>query len=157
MKRFALALAALTVSTPVVAQDFTGPRVGVEVGLVDDDFLGSEEVSWGIVAGYDIDLGQAVVGGTIGYSDLFDDDFGYRELSIGGRAGMKLNPTTLIYGSVAYSDIDISNLSVDGVKFGLGGEFAVTPNVFVNVETRYGTYDFDTDLYQTVIGVGYRF
>lgn len=157
MKKLALALAALTVSTPVVAQDFTGPRVGVEVGLVDDDFLGSEDVTWGLVAGYDVDLGQAIVGGTVSYTDLFDDDFGFRELSVGGRAGAKVAANALLYGSIAYSDVKVSNFSVDGVKFGVGAEMQMTPNVFVNIETRYGTYEADVDLYHTVVGVGYRF
>lgn len=160
MKKIAVALVALAVSTPAVAQEastFTGPRVGVEIGLADEDFLGDEETSWGINAGYDADLGSVIVGGTVAYTDVFDDEADFRELAIGGRLGTQLAPNALLFGSVAYSDIDVAGLSVDGVKFGVGAEFGMTENVFVNFETRYGDYDYDLELYQTVIGVGYRF
>lgn len=157
MKKLALALAALTVSTPAIAQDFAGPRVGAEIGFTDDDFLGTEEFSWGINAGYDWDLGNLVVGGTVAYNDFFDDDADFREFSFGGRLGTKLDPATLVYVSGAYSDLDIGGADLDGLKIGLGAEFAVTRNVYVNLETRYGNYDYGLDLYQTVFGAGYRF
>ena len=160
MKKIAVALVALTVATPAVAQQassFTGPRVGVEVGIADDDFLGTEETSWGLNAGYDADLGGAVVGATVSYTDVFGDDFDFRELSVGARLGSRVAANGLLYGSVAYSDLDVLGVSVDGVKFGVGGEFLMTDNIFMNLETRYGTYDLDVELYQTVIGVGFRF
>jgi len=158
-KTFAVILFTTTIfaSANASAQDFTGPRVGVELGISDDSFLGSEETSWGVNAGYDFDLGKLVVGGTVGYTDVFGDDFDFRELSVGGKLGAKLTESALLYGTVAYSDIDVAGLSVDGARFGVGAEVNVTPNVFVNLETRYGTYDYDLELYQTVIGVGYRF
>jgi outer membrane immunogenic protein len=154
------ALVALAVSTPAVAQEaspFAGPRVGFELGLADDEFLGSSETSWGVNAGYDADVGGAVIGGTIAYTDVFGDDYDFRELAIGGRVGTRVLTNGLFYGSVAYSDLDVAGLSVDGAKFGVGAEFLMTDNVFVNLETRYGTYDYDVELYQTVVGVGVRF
>jgi len=157
MKKLALAVAALTVATPAAAQDFAGPRVGIELGLADEDFLGDAETTWGINAGYDVDLGNVIVGATVAYTDMFDDDFDFRELNVGGRVGTQMGKSALLYGTLGYSDINVSNISVDGVRVGVGAEFAMTKNVFVNLETRYGNYEQDIELYQTVIGLGYRF
>lgn len=161
MKRFVSLLAAATVfvASPALADGFDGPRVGVELGLVDDDFLGSADQSYGINAGYDVDLGSSVVGITGGYSRLFDDhNTDFREFSLGGRAGLKLSPRTLGYASAAYSNIDADGLpgTLDGVKFGLGLEHTYN-NVYANVETRYGNYQYGVELYQTVVGLGVRF
>jgi len=157
MKKLALALVALAVTTPAAAQDFAGPRVGVELGLADENFLGDAETTWGINAGYDVDLGNLIVGATVAYTDVFDDEFDFRELNVGGRVGAPVAANALLYGTLGYSDINVSNISVDGVRVGVGAEFGMTENVFVNLETRYGNYEQDIELYQTVIGLGYRF
>ncbi|RIV84448.1 porin family protein [Aurantiacibacter xanthus] len=159
---FFAAAAATLIATPAFAQgtaaSFTGPRVGVEIGVADDDFLGTEETTYGFNAGYDFDLGKVVLGATVNYTDVFDgDDIDFRELGVGARAGVKVDPSALLYATVGYSDISVSNLSVDGVKLGLGGEVALGQHLYANLETRYASYDFDIDVYQTVIGVGYRF
>lgn len=160
MKRISMISAVVLAlsAAPAVANDFAGPRVGVEIGLTDDDFLGSAETSYGVNVGYDLDLGNSVVGVTGGYTSLFDNDFDLREFSVGGRAGLKVSPKTLAYGSVAYSNLDADNApgSLDGAKFGVGLEHSFG-NVYANLETRYGNYQYDVELYQTVIGVGYRF
>ena len=66
MKKIVLAsLAALTFATPSFAAGFSGPRVGATIGLADDDFLGTEVFTYGLNAGYDVDLGTAVVGGSV--------------------------------------------------------------------------------------------
>lgn len=160
MKRViaALAVASAFVSTPALAQEFAGPRVGVEVGVTDDDFAGTAKGIFGINAGYDFDLGQTVVGVTGGYIGLFDDeDTGLRELNLAARAGFKATPRTLVYASVGYSNLDADGASsIDGAKFGLGVEQSFG-NVYANIETRYGNYEAGVELYQTAIGVGYRF
>jgi outer membrane immunogenic protein len=167
VKKIVLAtvLAAAATATPALAQDavvageFTGPRVGVELGLIDDDFLGSDETSYGVLAGYDFDAGNVIVGGAVSYTGLFDDDGAdFRDITVSGRVGAKLAPRTLAYASAGYSNLDFDGLpgSVDGVKFGLGLEQSFG-NVYANVETRYGNYEAGLELYQTVIGVGFRF
>ena len=161
MKRILAAVAAVSAlaATPAFAQDFAGPRVGVELGIVGDDVLSSSDTSYGVNAGYDFDLGSTVLGVTGNYFGLFDDDGSdFRELGIGGRAGVKVAASTLAYASAAYSNIDANGVpgSLDGVKVGLGLEQSFG-NVFANVETRYGNYEHGAELYQTVLGVGYRF
>lgn len=160
MKKIILAgILAATTATPALAQEFTGPRVGVELGLLDDDFLGSDEVSYGVLAGYDFDAGPAIVGAAVSYTGLFDDDGDdVRDITVAGRVGAKLTPRSLLYGSVGYSNLDFDGLpgSLDGVKFGVGLEYAFT-NVYANVETRYADYEAGLETYQTVVGVGFRF
>ena len=161
MKRIfsAFAVASALISTPVLAQDFAGPRIGVELGMVDDDFLGTEETSYGVNAGYDFDLGSTVFGVTASYTGLFNDHgTDFRELGIGGRAGVKAGASTLAYATAGYSNLDAGGFpgSIDGVKVGLGLEQSFG-NVYANAETRYGNYQYGAELYQTVIGVGYRF
>jgi outer membrane immunogenic protein len=162
MKRIFAVLAATSalISTSAFADDFAGPRVGVEIGLVDDNFLGSAETSYGVNAGYDFDLGNAVVGVTGNYSGIFNDHgANFRELGIGGRAGLKIAPTTLGYVTAGYSNVDAKYYpgSIDGVKVGLGLEQKFGANVYANVETRYFNYQYGAELYQTVVGVGFRF
>lgn len=154
-----IAAASAMIATPVLADDFSGPRVGVELGIQGDDFLSSHDTSYGVNVGYDFDLGYSVFGVTGSYTGLFDDNGAdYRELGIGGRAGVKLAPPTLLYASAGYSNIDFKGLrgSIDGVKLGLGVEQSFG-NLFANAETRYGNYEAGIETYQTVIGIGYRF
>jgi outer membrane immunogenic protein len=156
-------LFAATVASPVMAQEvegaFTGPRVGVELGLVDDDFAGTDEGTYGIVGGYDFDLGSVIVGADASYTRLFDDDGAdLRDFTVGARVGGKIAPRTLVYGKAGYSNLDADTFagSVDGVKLGLGLEQSFG-DVYANVETRYGNYEAGVELYQTVVGVGFRF
>lgn len=160
----AAAFAGVLAASPAMAQDeaadtFTGARVGVELGVSDDDAFGTDSGTYGFNAGYDFDLGGAVVGVTAGYTDAFDDDnFGVRELSLSGRIGGKVGAKTLIYGTAGYSNIDASGFpgSIDGAKIGIGVERSFG-NVYGNIETRYGNYELGLELYQTAIGVGVRF
>lgn len=159
----AAALGTFAVATPALAQDeagvFSGARVGVELGVVDDDAFGTDEGTYGFNAGYDFDLGGAVVGVTGTYIDTFDNDnFGVRELGVGGRLGGKVGPRTLAYVTAGYSNLDADGFpgAIDGVKAGLGLEHSFG-NLFANIETRYGNYEAGIDLYQTAIGFGVRF
>lgn len=161
MKRALTAIGAASIlfSAPAFAQEFSGPRVGVELGMMDDDFLGTAETSYGVNLGYDFDMGSSVLGVTASYTGIFNDHGSdFRELGIGARAGIKAGASTLVYGTAGYSNLDANGVpgSLDGVKVGLGLEQSFG-NVFANVETRYGNYEAGAELYQTVIGVGYRF
>jgi outer membrane immunogenic protein len=161
-KLIALSLLASAAATPALAQpvagEFTGPRVGVELGVVDDDFGGTDEATYGVLAGYDADLGSFIVGATASYTGLFDDDGAdLRDLTIAGRIGGKLAPQTLLYGTVGYSNLDADGFSsLDGARFGVGLEQSFG-RVYGNVETRYSNYEAGVETYQTVVGLGIRF
>lgn len=157
-KLIALGLLVSVAATPAMAQDFTGPRVGVELGVVDDDFGGTDEATYGVLAGYDIDMGALVVGATASYTGLFDDEgTDARDLTVAGRLGAKLAPMTLVYGTVGYSNLDADGASsIDGARFGVGLEHDFG-RVFGSLETRYSNYEAGFETYQTVVGLAVRF
>lgn len=156
----AAALVAATVASPALAQDAVGgAHIGAEIGLLDDDFLGSEDISYGITAGYDFALGGLVAGPVVGYTGLFDDDGAdVREYSVGARVGVPLSGASLFYGSVAYSNLDADGFpgSLDGTRFGLGFEKNFG-GFYGRLETRYADYEAGAEVYQTVVGAGVKF
>lgn len=161
MKKIVLAsIAALTFATPSFAASFSGPRVGATIGLADDDFLGTEVFTYGLNAGYDVDLGTAVVGGTVEWQDSDEDILG-RDLSVTARVGAKVNDTALVYGLVGYTNLsvddDYADLDVDGLRAGVGIEIPFGTKLYGQLETRYSDYELGLEVYQTVIGVGFRF
>jgi outer membrane immunogenic protein len=155
-------VAAFAAATPAFAQDaipapvsnFTGAHIGANVGFADDDAFGTEVFTYGVDAGYDYDLGQAVVGATAEAQD--SDDTG-RDLSIVGRAGIKAAPNVLVYGLAGYSNLKVLGIKLDGVRFGGGVEAKMGPNFSVKLEQRYTDYEYDAHIWQTVLGAGFRF
>lgn len=162
MKRILIAAAlAATVATPALAQDaapantFNGVRFDAQIGFADDDIFGTEAFTYGVEAGYDFDLGGAVAGPYVGLQD--SDDTG-REYSIGGRIGAKVSSNALVYGAVGYTNLEVvDDFDIDGVRFGLGIEVAPAKNVYIKAEQRYANYEYGAELWQTVLGVGFRF
>lgn len=155
------AAAAIAVASPAYAQDaapapaFTGGHVGAVVGFADEDIFGTEAFTYGIDAGYDYDLGSAVIGATAEVQD--SDDTG-RDLSIVGRAGVKAAPNVLVYGLAGYTNLKvIDGLKIDGFRVGAGVEAVVAPHFSVKVEQRYSDYEYDAHVWQTVVGAGFRF
>jgi outer membrane immunogenic protein len=155
----ALAATALFAS-PAMAQDaapssnFTGARVGANLGIVDDKLFGTEEITYGGEVGYDYDFGGAVIGitGEAQFADGID-----RELAVTARAGARVGSNGLVYVTGGYTNIEIDNFDLNGFRLGVGGELAIGEHAFVKLEQRYGNYEFGIDLYQTLIGAGFRF
>lgn len=159
MKKFILAsVAALTLASPAFAADFTGPRVGAGVGFADDDAFGFEAFTYGVNAGYDFDLGGAVVGGTLEYQDSSEDGVG-RDLSAIARVGGKVSDTALLYGLVGYTNLSAegTGIELDGVRTGAGVEVALGGQAYGQFEYRYSNYELDLDGHQMMAGVGIRF
>lgn len=161
IKKTVIAAAVATagfVATPALAQDMSGARVGVEIGMLDDDLLGSQDSTYGVNAGYDFDLGNMVAGPVVTYTGVFDDDFDTRELSVGGRLGAKIGNGSLFYGTIAYTSVDADDFyeSIEGVKYGLGFEKDFG-GFYGTIETRYADYEYGVEAYQTVVGAGFKF
>lgn len=156
-------------------------------------------VAYSVNVGYDFDLGGAVVGIEGEYGDStakteFEDGdfegFGYgqvdagRDMYIGARVGAKVAPDMLLYAKGGYTNAKLNILSndgttetqrdlkLDGWRAGVGAEYAINPNTYVNLEYRYSNYqegnivfddvdggDFNVDLdrHQVMAGVGMRF
>lgn len=162
MKRIMTVIAAAValIAAPAFAQDFSGPRVGVEVGVVGDDFASTDKGTYGAELGYDFDLGNVVVGPQVAATSLFSPEgTGYRELSVGARVGVKVTSSTLAYVAGSYSNIDAKGLpgELDGAKVGVGIEQNLTDHLYAGIETRYGNYQSGVELYSTAIRLGYRF
>ena len=91
-------------------------------------------------------------------SGLQDSDDTGREISAGGRLGAKVSSNALVYGAIAYSNLEVvDDFELDGVRFGLGVEIAPSKNLYIKAEQRYANYELGAELWQTVLGVGFRF
>lgn len=100
-----------------------------------------------------------------------------RDFSIGARVGYAVNPGVLLYGKVAYSSFRESDsfpaaivtpgapgeMTIhpyrDGLRLGVGSEFALSRRTFVKVEYRFTNYEFSSGFnrHQAVMGFGLRF
>jgi outer membrane immunogenic protein len=186
-KGIALLLAAGSVAAftvPAAAQDgdrsFTGPKVEALVGYdsnrpgstvdidnADDIDQSIDGINYGFGAGYDYDMGSAVIGvegeymrseadtdfDTTGFSTygISNIDAG-RDLYIGARVGAKVTPNTLAYVKGGYTNakMDVltsdnttdteTNLNLDGWRAGIGVEHQLSGNVYVKGEYRYSQY-----------------
>lgn len=159
MKKIAFAaLASLCLATPAVAADFAGPRVGVTVGIAGDDIFDTSATTFSLEAGYDWEFGEgAVIGVQADYQDDFDGDYGH-EFAATARVGGKVGETALVYVTGGYSRFDVGPFSLDGVRAGIGTEFNLgNSGANLKVEQRYANYELGGEVFQTVVGVGYRF
>lgn len=176
-------LAGAAVAAPAWAQDagptFTGPRVEAILGYdhtgagseVDNDNDRDDQsidgLLYGVGAGYDVNLGSAVVGVEGEFTDStskssrrdFTDQFGFgrvkqgRDLYVGARAGILANPSTLVYVKGGYTNTKLNVLAgdtdettdtafkLDGWRIGAGVERAINQNTFAKVEYRYSKYE----------------
>lgn len=176
-------LAGAAVASPALAQDagatFTGPRVEAILGYdhtgagssVDNDNDRDDQsidgLLYGVGAGYDVNLGGAVVGVEGEFTDStakssrsnLTTDFGFgrvkqgRDLYVGARVGFLASPSTLIYAKGGYTNTKLDVLAgtsnietdtsfkLDGWRVGAGIERALSQNTFAKVEYRYSKYD----------------
>jgi outer membrane immunogenic protein len=171
----------MLVASPAYAQ-FSGPRIegrlayeSVEATIETGDPLdtGDESaISYGAEAGYDLQLGPAIVGAYAGIEgsnlrtcqEVFGDDEGCigqgRNIYVGGRVGFSVAPRVMLYGKAGYSngsievsyengfdDFEISS-DYDGYHLGIGGELAIASGLYGRLEyvhTDYGDFEFDED------------
>lgn len=129
---------------------YVGAQAGYGIGTItgEDSPIGLsfESPVLSAIAGYDIARGRFLVGAFGEYTyitdDLADD---ISDWAVGIRAGVVVAPRTLIYGSIAYAQLsaDGSEDAVDGLRVGLGTEFALTNNLFVDTKVNYTWYDLE--------------
>lgn len=176
-KVFVLAAAgAALFAAPALAQDdsnFAGPYVGVYVGYdhmsISDgtDSESKDGAAFGALAGYNFDLGSALIGveAEIGdattkkeIQDVFfpGDKFSLTanfDAFIGVRAGVKASPKMLIYAKGGYAHSSIKaryddgegtvaseSDSIDGYRIGGGIDYAVSSKILLRAEYRYSDY-----------------
>ena len=192
MRKILLAsLLATAFAAPAMAQDsaagpFTGPRIEGIVGW--DRIQGSgdksDDVMYGVAAGYDVQAGGAVIGGEVEYSDSDNRACGGaatvanpriclkagRDLYVGGRVGTVVGTSTLLYAKAGYTNADAKFTANDGtdevtldkahldvVRVGAGVEHKFGANTYVKAEYRYSNYEQGLERHQALAGVGFRF
>lgn len=144
-------------------------------------------VLYGVGAGYDFQMGRMVFGIEGEASDSTNrgciDDFisagdslcatTGRDLYAGGRIGAIVGRNVLLYGKAGYTNARIgvdyddgtaggaSNFSaaqnLDGVRVGLGAQFAIGSNAYIRTEARYSNYEQGSDRGGVVGAFGFRF
>lgn len=178
-----LAGSAIAFTVPAVAQDdpdFTGPRIEALVGYDslrpgstvdidnnDDIDQSIDGVNYGVGAGFDFDMGSAVLGvegeymrseaqsefDTTGFTTfgISNIDAG-RDLYVGARAGFKATPSTLVYVKAGYTNAKMNvlatdnttdvetDVNLDGWRAGAGVEHRLGGNLYVKGEYRYSQY-----------------
>ena len=192
MRKFLIAaLAASALATPALAQDaapFTGFRLE---GLVGYDNLkgnggGRDGVAYGLGAGYDFQIGGAVLGieGEAMDSSTNGCETGFavandricanakRDLYAGARVGVAVAPSTLVYAKAGYTNARVrvnytdpttpaNNLSaadnLDGIRVGGGIEQKLGTNLYAKAEYRYSNYESGIERHQVLGGIGFRF
>jgi outer membrane immunogenic protein len=205
MNKLATALAgglAVVAVTPAFAQDangtFTGPRVEAILGYdmtragseVDNDVDTNDDESidgllYGVGVGYDVGLGNAVVGVEGEFTDgtaktrFNNGDFeGFglgrvstgRDFYVGARAGVLASPNTLLYVKGGYTNARFNvlasdgetelsrNFDTDGWRVGAGAERSFANNMFAKVEYRYSNYSKgEVDFENDAVGDSDRF
>ena len=169
-------------ASPAYAQ-FTGPRIegrlsyeAVEAGIESGDPLATDDedeaIGYGAELGYDLQLGNVVVGAYLGAegtdlrscSEVFGGDEGCvdagRTLYAGVRAGFSPIPRVLLYARGGYSNGSIEVTYDDGFDsfeadddfggyhIGAGAELAVAGGLYGRLEyvhTDYGEFEIDEE------------
>jgi outer membrane immunogenic protein len=169
------------------AAPFTGARVEGIVGWDQLRNNGKDDgVLYGVGAGYDVQMGSLLVGGEAEFSDSdvkqrqFDvlatgDSLTARtgrDLYVGARVGGVIGGRTLLYAKAGYTNARAKlayddgatgtanfrdHVNLDGVRLGVGAEYAVGSNSFIKAEYRYSNYEQGFSRNQALAGFGFRF
>ncbi|MEA1013022.1 porin family protein [Sphingosinicella sp. LY1275] len=160
--------------------------VGYDHAQVDfTDIGGSDEDAGGVVYGVGIGYDFAVgTNGAFGIDAEITDstaDLKFvdgtdsakiavnRDLYVGGRYTAAVNDKVNLYAKLGYTNARIKgsvttggttvsdSANADGVRAGLGAQFAIGPNSFVGTEYRYSNYEGDFSRHQAVATFGFRF
>ena len=181
-----LALAAALSCVPGVAaaQDFNGvraeARIGYETPTISDNgtvYKIGSAASYGGELGFDLKLGNKVVAGPYAVYEFSSVKLcsgvnclkEQGNLGVGGRIGVVVSPTVLIYAKAGYARITFNantafgsgSDSKDGVQGALGVDVNFSKHVYGLVELNYGDYGkyYGVNLQRrhALAGVGVRF
>lgn len=171
MTVLAAAAAAIGFASPAMAQDATAPAGFRVEGLVGYDRPGIDGfhesgVLFGVGAGYDIALGNAVsVGIDAEATDSTAKKDGVsagRDLYAGGRVNFGISPKANLYIKGGYTNgrlkaEGLGGTNLDGFRVGAGGQMLVSGKAYVGAEYRYSNYELGVDRHQVALTVGTRF
>jgi outer membrane immunogenic protein len=154
---FALTAAAVAVvSTPAMANPFTGVRAEVTAGA-DDVINGVDttDVAYGLGAGFDAELYKNIV---VGVEANVDNVFDRRNVGASARLGYVVADTVLVYGKVGYSNWkQTTTAELEGLRLGGGLEAKLFGPVYGKVEYRYTDFNGNVGQHGGLVGIGLRF
>ncbi len=182
------AAAVFGTAAPAFAQaaaPFTGLHVeGIAGGDRIQNDGHSDAFMYGVGAGYDVQMGSALVGIEGEISDSNNKDCSgartvadprlcakaARDLYVGGRVGKVVGGRTLLYAKAGYTnarfkltdddgtdEVTLDRTNLNGVRVGAGAEYAVGSNAYVKAEYRYSNYERGFERHQLLGGFGVRF
>lgn len=180
----AFAFAATAIAAPAMAAPISGARVEGVVGYdhVNIDFDGDDEgtggVLYGLGVGYDFAVSPTFSLGidaeaTDSTADVGDEETGKvstgRDLYVGGRFTTAISENFNLYGKLGYTNARIKvsitedgesfseGANGDGIRAGIGGQFALGANSYIGTEYRYSNYEGGFERHQLAGTVGFRF
>lgn len=145
MKLNTLVITTVLATAPAIAfaQDSTGPYAGFQFGGSDIDVDGApltgDGPSYGIFAGYNLENNGVVYGAEVDY-DVTEYDIGDGAVEVDSTTRIKARIGTELGGGLAYGTAGVvwatsPELGDDnGVLFGAGYDFPVTPNMTLGAE-----------------------
>lgn len=171
---FAVALGAAA-APAAAAADFAGPRIELRAGWDRAGIDGETEdgVVYGGGIGYDVALSDTATLGVEAGVDFATTDVAVgggelqvkRDIEAGVRLGFKVGEQALLYAKAGYTNARVTaeafgfSLSdeLDGVRVGVGGEYAYGERGFAKVEYRYSNYESGFERSQLLLAIGTRF
>ena len=145
------------------AQDMSGVYGGLMYGReIGNDAPKSQDNAFGGFAGYNFDMGGAVVGAEFSYNAVQDADL-ERAMHLKGRAGMPIGDG-LLYGTVGFARADVeAGGTAKGAVYGIGYDYNISENFIVGAEylrSQYrdvGAADEDIKSNTVTLRAGFRF
>lgn len=96
------------------------------------------------IAGFDIARGRFVFGPFVEYTYITADEAeDVTDWAAGVRAGVIVAPRTLLYSSIAFAQLSEDEEEVDGIRAGVGVEFALGSGIFADLKANYTWYDLE--------------
>ncbi|HKX91401.1 MAG TPA: outer membrane beta-barrel protein [Sphingomicrobium sp.] len=172
MTILAASAAALAFASPAMAQDAAaapaGPRIEALVGYdrPGTDGFHSSGVLFGVGAGYDVAVGNAVsLGVDLEASDSTAEKSDVktgRDLYAGGRVNFAVAPKANVYLKGGYTNArfkeeGFGGANFDGFRVGAGGQYTLGGKAYVGAEYRYSNYELGIDRHQVALTLGTRF
>ena len=147
-------------------------RIDLDDAGIDGNFKDSG-ILYGVGVGYDFAVGGMALGVDLEATDSTakegDSDTGKvsaaRDLYAGLRATFPVSPTANVYVKGGYTNArfkaelggESDSTNADGIRLGLGAQFALSGKAYVGGEYRYSNYEADLSRHQFALTVGTRF
>ncbi len=153
----------VTLPHTAAAQDMSGVYGGVMVGReFGKDAPKDQDATFGGFAGYNFDMGSALVGAEFSYNAVQDEAL-EKPIHLKGRVGMPV-AGGLLYGTAGFARADVeAGGTAKGAVYGFGYDYLIGENAIVGAEflrSQYrdvGSADEDIETNTVSLRAGFRF